>query len=85
MPVVEDRTPSLQAFTAPSGRLGFDPGTLGVFPDGPCRSVTVQICCLDEIDDPSMYSEMLSTLNSWLDRWLDQNKFVGTVDITFAQ
>jgi predicted transposase YdaD len=58
---------------------------LGVFPDGPCKSVTVQICWLDEVDDPSTYSEMLSELNSWLDSWLDQNKFIGTVDITFAE
>jgi hypothetical protein len=26
-----------------------------------------------------------SELNSWLDSWLDQNKFIGTVDITFAE
>jgi hypothetical protein len=67
------------------GRPGLDPGTLGVFPDGPCKSVTVQICWLDEADDPSTCSEMLSDLNSWLDNWLDHNEFIGTVDITFAE
>jgi hypothetical protein len=67
------------------GRPGLDPGTLGVFPDGPCKSVTVQICWLDEADDPSTCSKMLSDLNSWLDNWLDQIEFMGMVDITFAE
>jgi hypothetical protein len=28
---------------------------------------------------------VLSELNSWLDSWLDQSEFIGTVDITFAE
>jgi hypothetical protein len=67
------------------GRPGLDPGTLGVFSEGPCKSITVQIHWSDEVVDPSTYLEMLSELNSWLDSWLDQNKFIGTVDITFAE
>jgi hypothetical protein len=67
------------------GRPGLDPGTLGVFPEGPCKSITVQINWSDEVGDPSTYSEVLSELNSWLDSWLDQNKFIGTVDITFGE
>jgi hypothetical protein len=67
------------------GRPGLDPGTLGVFPKDPCKSVTFQICWSDEVGSPSTYSEMLSELNSWLDSWLDQNGFIGTVDITFAE
>jgi hypothetical protein len=67
------------------GRPGLDPSTLGVLPQRPCKSVTVQIYWLDETVDPSTYSEMLSELNSWLDNWLDQNEFMGTMGITFAK
>ena len=58
---------------------------MGVFPEDPCKSITVQIYWSDEVVDPSKHSEMLSELNSWLDNWLDQNGFIGTVDITFAE
>jgi hypothetical protein len=67
------------------GRPGLDPGTLGVFPGGPYKSITVQICWSDEVDGPSTYVEMLAELNSWLVDWLDLKVFKGTVDITFAK
>ena len=63
------------------GRPGLDPGTLGVFPEDPCKSITVQIYRSDEVDDPSKHSEMLSELNSWLDK----KRFIVTVDITCAE
>ena len=67
------------------GRPSLDLGTLGVFPESPCRSVTVQICWAHGVGSPSTYAEMLSELNSWLDSWLDQNGLAGVVEITFAE
>jgi hypothetical protein len=67
------------------GRPGLDPGTLGVFPEGPRASITVQICWSDEVGDPSTCAVMLAELNSWLDDWLVLKEFKGTVDITFAE
>jgi hypothetical protein len=67
------------------GRPGLDPGTLGVFPEGPYKSITVQICWSDEPDNPSTYVEMLSELNCWLDNWLDRNELLLTANITFAE
>jgi hypothetical protein len=63
------------------GRLALDPGTLGVFPEGPGKSITVQIHWSDEEDDPSTYSETPSELNSWLNTWLDRNSVGGLTSI----
>jgi hypothetical protein len=59
--------------------------SLGVFSKGPCTSITVQICGPPEIDNPSMYVEMLTELISWRDNWLDQNGLKGTVNTTIAE
>jgi hypothetical protein len=74
----------IQGFSGPPGSRSRHLGS-AVFPDGPCKSVTVQICWWDEADDPSTCSKMLSDSNSWLDNWLDQIEFMGMVDITFAE
>jgi hypothetical protein len=66
------------------GRPGLDPGTLGVFTEGPCMYVTVQICWSYEPDRPSMCVEMLSEWKSWLDNWLDKSELKGSVSITYV-
>ncbi len=53
------------------GRPGLDPGTLGVFPECPGTSLSVQICWPEGVACPPTSTEVLSRLNSWLDSWLD--------------
>lgn len=40
----------------------------------------IKICWADEVDDPPTCAEMLSQLNSWLDR----DEFKGSVNVTFV-
>ena len=65
------------------GRPGLDPGTLGVFPECPGTTLSVQICWPNEVECPPTSTEVLSRLNSWLDSWLDQGSFQGQVTIQF--
>ena len=65
------------------GRSGLDPGTLGVFPECPGTTLSVQICWPDEVECPPTSTEVLSRLNSWLDSWLDQGSFQGQATIQF--
>jgi len=56
------------------GRPGPDPGILGVFPESPGTTPSVQICWLTACTvQPT--STTSSTLNSWRDSWLDQDRF----------
>ena len=53
------------------GRPGLDPGTLGVFPERPGTSISVQIGWSDEAQCPPTSTEVRSRLFWWLDNWLD--------------
>jgi hypothetical protein len=72
----------LQKFSLTS-RQGLDPGTLGVLPQCPGTSLSVQIRWPDEVECPPTSTEVLSRLNSWLDSWLDQGSFQVQVTIQF--
>jgi hypothetical protein len=63
------------------GRLGLDPGTLGVFPECPGMFLSVQICWSDGVECPPTSTEVFSRVNSWLDSWLDQGSFQGQATI----
>ena len=65
------------------GRPGLDPGTLGVFPEGPGTFLSVQICWPDNVECPPTSTDVHSRLNSWLDSWLDQGSFQGVGTIRF--
>ncbi len=65
------------------GRPGLDPGTLGVFPECPGASLSVQICWSGELECPPTSAEILSRVNSWLDSWLDKGSFHGVGIIQF--
>jgi hypothetical protein len=65
------------------GRPGLDPGTLGVFPECPPTSISVQICWPDEVECPPTSTDVLSRLTSWLDGWLDQGSFLAQVTFQF--
>ena len=65
------------------GRPGLDPGTLGVFPECPGTSLSVQICWSEGVERPPTSADVLSCLNSWLDSWLDQGSFQGRATIQF--
>jgi hypothetical protein len=67
------------------GRPGLDPGTLGVFQEGTCTSVNVQICWSDDEGSPSTCVEVLSELKSWLDLWLDRSELKGSLNITYVE
>ena len=58
-------------------------GTLGVFPDRPGTSISVQIRWPDEVLRPPTSTEVHSRLTSWLDNWLDPCSFQGQVTIQF--
>jgi hypothetical protein len=65
------------------GRPGLDPGTLGVFRECPGVSLSVQICWPLEVVCPPPFAEVLSIVNSWLDKWLDKGSFKGVGTIQF--
>jgi hypothetical protein len=65
------------------GRPGLDPGTLGVFPECPGTSLSVQICWPEGVECPPTSTDVLSRLNSWLDSWLDPGSFQGRTTIQF--
>ncbi len=65
------------------GRPGLDPGTLGVFPEYPRTSLSVQICWSDNVECLPMSADILSRFNSWLDNWLPQGPFQGLATIQF--
>jgi hypothetical protein len=67
------------------GRPGLDPGTLGVLPECPGTSLSVQICWPNKVECPPTSTQVHSRLNSWLDSWLDQGSFHGQVTIQFLE
>ncbi len=52
------------------GRPGLDPGTLGFVCERSGPSLKVQICWSQEVGRSPTFSEILPSLNSWLDEWL---------------
>ena len=67
------------------GRPSLDLGTLGVFPECPGTSLSVQICWPEGVECPPTSTEVLSRLNSWLDSWLDPDSFQGAGTIRFRR
>ena len=65
------------------GRPGLDPGTLGIEPDRPTASVTIQISWSEGSTIPPTSAEILSNLSLWLHHWLHgvSNDVFGDVTI----
>ena len=77
------RVMSVNVHVCSVGRPGLDPGTLGVFPERPGTSISVQIHWSDEGQCPPTSTDVLSCLTSWLDNWLDRGSFQGQVTVRF--
>ena len=65
------------------GRPGLDPGTLGAIPPDPGPFLTVQICWSENVGRSPTFAEMLPSLISWLDEWLDKNSYTGLANVRF--
>jgi hypothetical protein len=64
-------------------RPGIDPGTLGAIPPDPGVFLDVQICWSNEVGRSPTFSEMLPSLISWLDEWLDKSSYTGLANVRF--
>jgi len=62
---------------------GFAPGTLGAIPPDPAPFLNVQICWSNEVGRSPTFSEMLPSLISWLDDWLDKSSYIGLANVRF--
>lgn len=63
------------------GRSGLDLGTLGVIPSNPGSCLNVQIFWSSEVGRPTTFSEMLLSLISWPDDWLDEYSYTGLAKV----
>lgn len=60
-----------------------DPSTLGGISECSLPSLNAQICWPEEVEYPPTSFEVLPSLNSWLDNWLDEGSFRGVGTIQF--
>ena len=65
------------------GRPGLDLGTLGVILPSTGPSLIVQICWSNEVGRSPTSSEILPSLISWLDEWLDQSSYTGLANALY--
>jgi hypothetical protein len=65
------------------GRPGLDPGTLGATASSAESSLNVQIRWSNYLGRPPMSSEILPSLISWLDEWLDRGSCTGLAKVQF--
>jgi hypothetical protein len=60
-----------------------DPGTLGAILPDPEPLLTVKICWSNEMGRSPTFSEILPSLISWLDDWLNQGLYTGLANVRF--
>jgi hypothetical protein len=63
------------------GRPGLDPGTLGANLEHSGPSLNVQIHWSQALGRSPTFAELLPSLISWLDEWLDKGAYSGLANV----